>query len=104
MSRKGNTALFTNITQADAARLRGLLDGQTVNSYLRSLISADLEDLGEPPLESLVYERQPEKPRPPIQHGTLSGYNHFGCRCEACTTARRTYYRHWKKAGACTTL
>jgi len=103
MSTKGNTAVYANLTHADAARLRGLLEGQSINSYLRALISADLEDLGAPPLEKLVYERRP-RTRPPMRHGTVSGYTYFRCRCEACRSAQRTYYRKWKAAGACTTL
>ena len=27
-----------------------------------------------------------------IPHGTISGYIHHGCRCEACRAARRAYY------------
>jgi hypothetical protein len=105
VSRKGNTAVYANLTKADAARVHAALYGQTINDYVRSLISADLEELGEPPLERLVNER-PRKPRPTkgIQHGTITGYGYFRCRCEACTAARRIYYRQWKAAGACTTL
>jgi hypothetical protein len=106
MSRKGNTAVYANITQADAARLRGVLRGQTLNDYVRGLISADLEELGQPPLEKLVYERArglPPRGKPPT-HGTLTGYNYFRCRCDACREAARTYYQKWKAAGACTTL
>ena len=28
-------------------------------------------------------------------HGTLYGYNGFGCRCDACRSAKREYSRHY---------
>lgn len=34
----------------------------------------------------------------PIHHGTVQGYNYYGCRCEACTQARRDYYGHRPRA------
>lgn len=32
------------------------------------------------------------KRRKQIPHGTVSGYNYWGCRCDKCQDARREYY------------
>ena len=29
-----------------------------------------------------------------LPHGTISGYNNWGCRCESCRQAHRDYYGH----------
>lgn len=31
--------------------------------------------------------------RPPPKHGTKSGYNNYGCRCDECSAAWREYMR-----------
>lgn len=37
--------------------------------------------------------------RKSVEHGTLSGYQHYKCRCNACKTAKKTYEKNLKKNG-----
>jgi hypothetical protein len=35
---------------------------------------------------------------PEKAHGTLYGYKHYGCRCDACKAAEAAYYKKSRKA------
>lgn len=39
-------------------------------------------------------EKTAQALRKPITHGTLSGYDHYKCRCELCRIARTEYVRN----------
>jgi hypothetical protein len=38
------------------------------------------------------------RPRDEVPHGTASGYNHWRCRCEACTQANTAACREYKRS------
>lgn len=99
MSRQGFTIVSANLSKADFARLKAYLGEQSVNDYLRSLISDDLEEAGDPPLMTIV-KRIHRRAHSPIVHGSLTGYTSRKCRCELCRKAGKAYYERWKAQGA----
>jgi hypothetical protein len=103
MSRQGHRVVFATLTEADYQRVRAYLGDQSVNDYMRGLISADLEDAGDEPL-SVWVPRARTRTRTPLVHGRLSSYSNGLCRCELCRKAGTDYRRQWMAKGACATL